>query len=734
MNQIFFRNQQSILKEKPGDKKIESFEDLSKNFDFYNLDQKGYSNFVKDFSNEFLEREFKLGRIIKDPTGRLVVNTQTEDFIKSAIDRISKFKTRRPDDVSFLLLLYSDIFIKTENGLEKFLDIPKTKDHLLTGSEGFHDFLSLKGVSPKVEIVLPDGTKTNPLEISFLRACRKYNISRQKGDKLFYTNPETGKRERFFIKRIEDGSIKMKYFKEMFNIEKIKEILHNCFEEEIIKTTDFRLDNRDNFGLDEKSFENKKVFFGPKYASFTTIPGYSIRYYLGRNKIPGINIDWKPTIKLSRLDKNTAAFIDSSYGVNKIIATLDLFQDKYAIEKMFLTAKELGVKDPDANLVLNNDYTEKNIQSFDIKNILPQFVKENPLDHLDFLSQVTDVKNVINMTRSVLEKLNISVLEIPFKQQVLLFGSLSQIGKEDEVINLVKKFKINGLKTFLSLEHGGQEMGDKILELGKILEQHDAERVFTGYAQIIDQADSLKNRLENSLQDRDIVSLELKKKIPHQIYDALLLRAKDILIGAHMVATGTIEGKLDIDEVCNALAGITKMLHIINHLHTQDYYQFTKTLETPQNHKYHIIDSVTQHEYILKIFLRPYAEKNAQARANFELSFDTKNPDPILQKTFYNEIISHTQNKKISGSVLRIGIDREDYDGVGRVSLDIGRSERSDTELTRTGDILGNLLSYASIDGHHTTEPFSSEFGDPETFAQLVNLLGTSLIKQKQPN
>ena len=341
---------------------------------------------------------------------------------------------------------------------------------------------------------------------------------------------------------------------------------------------------------------------------------------------------------------------------------------------------------------------------------------------------------LVNKVFSLRKKIfKISTQGINFQEMIIFLKFISDCNDElyEKFINFKNNFKDVGVRTFLSLEHGGFAMGQKILELGSVLEQENAQRIFNGYAEIIDQADQLQSRLEQELKNKDDISKSLKDKIPYQLYDALLLRAKDILVGAHMVVSGTIEGKLDIDGVCNALSGVSIMLDILNDLGTEQKYRFQKTFETKQNHKYIVNDPRVGYDYGLKLFLRSHTEKNAQARINFELSFDTDNPNPVLQKSFYNEIISHTQNKTIVGSTLRIGIDREDYNGIGHVSLDFGRSERKDDELTRTGDVLGNLLSYASISGHHTTDPFSPEFGEPELFAQLVNLLGQSLLQQK---
>src|SRR5690606_28584278 len=132
-------------------------------------------------------------------------------------------------------------------------------------------------------------------------------------------------------------------------------------------------------------------------------------------------------------------------GIDKIFATLNLLDDQEELEKMLELAKGSDVKNPSQNIVLNLDYVEKNIHNFDIKEHLPIFVRENLLDNLDFLSQINDAKNIISNTRKLLQDINISVLEIPFNQQILLFGLINQLEKKDTIINFANIFRIDGL-------------------------------------------------------------------------------------------------------------------------------------------------------------------------------------------------------------------------------------------------------------------------------------------------
>jgi hypothetical protein len=464
----------------------------------------------------------------------------------------------------------------------------------------------------------------------------------------------------------------------------------------------------------------------------------SAKYFLGRTTFPGTNIKIDhDSMVLKKIDENTVGLINTIHDKRQLLFTFPLINKKeyenkkrLVIEKFKKEGRNIPEKSIHAYLTVGYDEMIDRIQLYKITDILKQKQNESVDRYAERIARFSDVGYLLDEFPRFAGKLGIGIHKLSWREQIILTDALTTVKNKEILSDFIQKFSITGIKTFLSVEHGGQEMGQKIIELGNVLEKQDAQRIFDGYAAVINQADQLQSKLELSLKTVDSIDSNIVEKLPHQLYDALLLRAKDVLVGAYMVATGTIEGKLDIDGVCHALSGITKILSIINDLGDDQQYQFKKTMETDQNHKYIVTDPVNHYEYGLKIFLRPRAEKNAQARVNLELSFDSNHPDPVLQKAFYNETVSHTQNKTSNGSVLRIGIDREDFQGTEQISLDLGRSEHTDTELTRTGDVLGNLLSYASLDGHHTTQSFSPEFAIPENFAKLVDVLGTVLIKK----
>jgi len=353
--------------------------------------------------------------------------------------------------------------------------------------------------------------------------------------------------------------------------------------------------------------------------------------------------------------------------------------------------------------------------------------KECPMNSKEDLA-LFKISSSLYFRDFIQQELNIDLSKLRIENQ-FYFLNFIQGKKEDDLVKFKefieksknKEEKINKLRTFLSIEQGGREMGDKIVELWEKLTENVAEEIFKGYSHLIDSAERVRGSLSTAFENEENTLL---KKVPNQIYEALLLRAKDVLIGAHKI-TIEDESKFNPDDVIKALEGITLMLDILADLDKKELFNFTKIEETKKNlFKYKVKDKKEQ-EYNLKIFIRPKAEEKAQARINFELSFDTENPNKELQEAFYNKTHFVTKNKTITGSALRIGIDRDTYGKEDLVSLDLGRSEDAGSSFERTGDVLGKLLVFAteSNTGHHTTSSFDKELAEEETFSKICSKL-----------
>ncbi len=130
------------------------------------------------------------------------------------------------------------------------------------------------------------------------------------------------------------------------------------------------------------------------------------------------------------------------------------------------------------------------------------------------------------LQQSIENTLNIKLSDFSTKEQVYIFNYFLNLKRKDSqrVNNFSKTYEVKGLRTFLSLEHGGKEMGDKILTLGEKLPEKSAKILFGKYSEIIDSVDEtvniLKERFGKDTENPEIIN---------SIRENLLKKGKDLL-------------------------------------------------------------------------------------------------------------------------------------------------------------------------------------------------------------
>ena len=158
------------------------------------------------------------------------------------------------------------------------------------------------------------------------------------------------------------------------------------------------------------------------------------------------------------------------------------------------------------------------------------------------------------------------------------------------------------------------------------------------YAEIADLAEHFHEILESSQVLRESgLPEDVRKEFPGSMYEALLRRSKDLLVSAHTLEVQKAETDLTIEDLKHALHGLRTFLEIMRDLETRELHKFEVVDQTDQLYKFAATNKENGAEYGLKVFVRPEEEKRGQARINFELNFDTKNPNEELKKAFSQE-------------------------------------------------------------------------------------------------
>ncbi len=181
----------------------------------------------------------------------------------------------------------------------------------------------------------------------------------------------------------------------------------------------------------------------------------------------------------------------------------DLFYDKMMqLLKYFI--KSLNISDVSAN---------KNIE----ESVFNEYI----------ILQVSDIKEIIQKEFSF----NFSDLHLREQFYFIKFTKEVTLADADKIKKFVKvatdkNARINRIKTFLSLEQGGLEMGEKILKIGERFKKDEAgiaQNIFDKYAELVDTVYDIEDYLKEQF-GKD--NSELIQKIQEE----LLMAGKAILV------------------------------------------------------------------------------------------------------------------------------------------------------------------------------------------------------------
>lgn len=138
---------------------------------------------------------------------------------------------------------------------------------------------------------------------------------------------------------------------------------------------------------------------------------------------------------------------------------------------------------------------------------------------------------------------------LPLADQVYFLDYIKSKTRREmkKVMEFTKQFKVDGIRTFLALEQGGREMGDKILELGAVLPRETAEVLFKKYSEIVDivavlSEDALGKVSKNDTHNSPEMVITLRER--------MMEKGKQLLSAYGQKVKN---GSLDIDRMKNDL-------------------------------------------------------------------------------------------------------------------------------------------------------------------------------------
>ncbi len=144
------------------------------------------------------------------------------------------------------------------------------------------------------------------------------------------------------------------------------------------------------------------------------------------------------------------------------------------------------------------------------------------------------ISSSLEFREYIKEMLDIDLSKMSLENQLHFLGFIQN--KTEKKLQVLNEFinrstrqteteKYNKMKTFLSLEQGGQEMGDKILKIGQKLPEEPAKKLFEKYGEIIDNVNKITEFTKNNFSHEIETNPELIGKIEETLY----LKGKQLL-------------------------------------------------------------------------------------------------------------------------------------------------------------------------------------------------------------
>ncbi len=148
-------------------------------------------------------------------------------------------------------------------------------------------------------------------------------------------------------------------------------------------------------------------------------------------------------------------------------------------------------------------------------------ISQEKIDHFIYFN-TTGIRKIIEQDFQI----NLYKFSLPEQFSFFEFIHTQTLGSIEKPKKHMERYGNEGFRTFLSLQYGGKEMGDKILDLGEKLPQATAKKIFEKYSQIVDSVQSILDVASNGFKKQLTLDPQLISTIEQSLYTrgALLLK------------------------------------------------------------------------------------------------------------------------------------------------------------------------------------------------------------------
>lgn len=224
-----------------------------------------------------------------------------------------------------------------------------------------------------------------------------------------------------------------------------------------------------------------------------------------------------------------------------------------------------------------------------------------------------------------------------FKEQgqFLLYHKKTSVDEQENLLNFIAQYHENGLRAFLSLEHGGQVMGKKILLIGEKFNKKTANKIFTKYAELVDAAQTSADYLAKQFGTKD-------KRRSQEVADHLLRRGKALL------ALCADDENLNAEQILKKIASIRTEVEIFKESfkliksHSEEFsLEKIKAIQFKIKTGPELAGEKETVERMKEIYLKNYANftKEFQEKILASLEEKLKNPQTKFYTLYHQEKI-----------------------------------------------------------------------------------------------
>lgn len=409
-------------------------------------------------------------------------------------------------------------------------------------------------------------------------------------------------------------------------------------------------------------------------------------YYIGRNNFvyEGKKIPLK-NIKIVILDNQTAGIVETLDGKESIRYTFSLLNDEEISQKRKAVQASYDRPLSPTDLSNRSRVTKKEIKQrispWRITNDNPKRKDETAEDYAERIATLADYKFINKLTDDFVQNSEVAIhKELTWREQQWLASAAYNLGVRGNYAKLLdfgKKYKSNGLKTFLSLEFS-QEMGAKILGIGERFDQATADAIFAKYAEIADAVSSIEDEIQTILSGKEVSRQEIAEGLLREGKDLLAyfsnlapkkITLEEIMsklerVNANVMLTGSIIRQLSREEI----AGLD--LRNIPHIQKFEEIRASDLLNHPE-----------LLEQMKKIIRAQFPEGDD---ASFENECRT-NPDLRITATLANnEILSFFSKERKSKNIEYIDWFIANPDapikGLGEATMRLGFDSKNNSE------------------------------------------------------